>query len=167
MYELKAYYSLANTYYSFICHLSFKEFRGFLEKPWKVLKAFKHLTLASIFTSLEIFTLNLALKLEGFQGYPWNTLEISRVFKDSLEKPLKCFGYPWPWLTLEIQLQGRGTLKFKATIALTNQHYENGHFSTFIQICTKELTQPMSLLHHIVANLNIFPFSEVIIFKRW
>ena len=61
---------MANTYYSFICHLSFKESQGFLEIPRKVLKAFKHSTLASIFTSLEIFTLNLALKLEGFQGYP-------------------------------------------------------------------------------------------------
>ena len=67
--------------------------------------------------------------LKFLEKYPWKTLENSRVFKGTLEKPLKCFGYPWkfegfqgypwPWLTLEIQLQGRGTLNFKATIALT------------------------------------------------
>ena len=45
---------------------NFEDSLKFLEK----LKAFMHSTLALVFTFLENFTLNLALKFEGFQGKP-------------------------------------------------------------------------------------------------
>ena len=99
---------------------NFKEFQGFLEIPWKILKVFKCSTLDLILTHLENVTLILALKFEVFRGQFEIALEVFKV-----PSPLKTLemckkDYPWPWQNLEFWGRGRGSLTYKATVANTN-----------------------------------------------
>ena len=107
------------------CLKNFKEFQGFLEIPWKILKVFKCSTLDLILTHLENVTLILALKFEVFRGQFEIALEVFKV--PSPLKTLEMFrkGYPWPWKNLEFRGRGRGSLTFKATVANTNGYCKN------------------------------------------